>query len=137
MNLSEDGVNWSGWETFTASQLNFRCIKFRLYLRCDNIENLTVRVSICQITIDMPDRYESGEDIEITNADAGTVITYNTPFRNNPSVNITVQDGAVDDKIEFVSKTNTGFTIKVFNATLNSYVTRSFDYLSAGYGKII
>lgn len=137
MNLSEDGVNWSGWETFTASQLNFRYIKFRLYLRCDNIENLTVRVSICQITIDMPDRYETGEDIEITNADAGVTITYSTPFRNNPSVNITLQDGAVDDKIEFVSKTNTGFTIKVFNATLNSYVTRSFDYLSAGYGKII
>lgn len=135
MNLSDDGVNWSGWETFVANQLNFRYAKFRLYIRCENVENLTVRVSICHVTIDMPDRYESGEDIEITNASTGATVTYNIPFRNNPSVNITVQDSAVDDRIEFVTKNNQGFTIKVFNATLNSYVTRSFDFLAAGYGK--
>ena len=135
MNLSEDGMNWSGWEPFTASQLDFRYAKFRIYMRCDNVENLVVRVLICHVTIDMPDRYESGEDIEITNASTGATVTYNIPFRNNPSVNITLQDGAVDDRIEFVTKNNQGFTIKVFNATLNSYVIRSFDFLAAGYGK--
>lgn len=135
MNLSEDGINWSGWEPFTASQLDFRYAKFRIYMRCDNVENLVVRVLICHVTIDMPDRYESGEDIEITNASTGATVTYNIPFRNNPSVNITLQDGAVDDRIEFVTKNNQGFTIKVFNATLNSYVIRSFDFLAAGYGK--
>jgi hypothetical protein len=136
MNLSDDGVNWSGWELFTASQLNFRYIKFRLHIKCEDVENLTVRISICRVTIDMPDRYESGEDIEITNASSGATIVYNIPFKNNPSVNITVQDGAIDDKIEFVTKNNQGFTIKVFNGTLNSYVTRSFDFLAAGYGRI-
>ena len=78
---------------------------------------------------------EIAEDIEITNASSGATVTYKIPFRNNPSVNITVQDSAVDDRIEFVTKNNEGFTIKVFNATLNSYVTRSFDFLAAGYGK--
>ena len=137
MNLSDDGTTWSGWQPFVASQINFRYIKFRLYMYSEDSENFKLRVSICSVTIDMPDRYESGEDVEITNANSGATVTYNTPFRNNPSVNITVQDGAVDDRIEFVSKTNTGFTIKIFNATLNSYVTRSFDFLAAGYGKII
>ena len=137
MNLSDDGTNWSGWELFTASQLNFRYIKFRLYLKCENVENLTVRVAICHVTVDMPDRYESGEDIEITNANIGATVTYSAPFRKKPSVNITLQDGAVDDRIVFAAKTKQGFTIKVFNATLNSYVARSFDYLAAGYGKII
>ena len=137
MNISDDGTTWSGWQPFMASQINFRYIKFRLYMYSENDENFKLRVSICSVTIDMPDRYESGEDIQITNASAGYAVTYSTPFRNNPSVNITLQDAAVDDRIEFVSKTNTGFTIKVFNATLNSYVNRSFDFLAAGYGKII
>lgn len=137
MNTSDDGTNWSGWELFTASQLSFRYIKFRLYMKCDNIENLTVRASMCSVTVDMPDRYESGEDIQITNANTGATVTYSMPFRAKPSVNITVQDGAVDDKIVFTSRTKQGFTIKIFNATLNSYVTRSFDYIAAGYGKIL
>ena len=137
MNTSDDGTNWSGWELFTASQLSFRYIKFRLYMKCENVENLTVRASMCSVTVDMPDRYESGEDIQITNANTGATVTYSMPFRVKPSVNITVQDGAVDDKIVFTSRTKQGFTIKIFNATLNSYVTRSFDYIAAGYGKIL
>lgn len=137
MNISDDGTTWSGWQPFIASQISFRYIKFRLYMYSENAENFKLRVSVCSVTIDMPDRYESGEDVEITTASSGASVIYSIPFRNNPSVNITLQDGAVDDRLEFVSKTNTGFTIKVFNATLNTYVTRSFDYLAAGYGKII
>lgn len=136
MNLSDDGTTWNGWEEFTASQLSFRAIRFRLHLYCKDASRYTPRVSVCRVVVDMPDRYESGEDVEITSASSGATVTYESPFRNNPSVNITLQDGAVDDKIEFVTKTNQGFTIKVFNATLNSYVTRSFDFLSAGYGKV-
>lgn len=136
MNLSDDGSTWKGWEQFTATQLSFRAIKFRLHIYCKDTSRYTPRVSVCRVVVDMPDRYESGEDVEITNASTGATVTYDSAFRNNPSVNITLQDGAVDDKIEFVTKNNQGFTIKVFNATLNSYVTRSFDFLSAGYGKV-
>lgn len=136
MNLSDDNVTWTGWQTFVASQMKFRCVKLRIYLWSDNIY-YTPRVSIAEVEIDMPDRYETGEDIEITDANVGAVVTYTKAFRNNPAVNITVQDGAVDDKIEFVTKTNQGFTFKIFNATLNSYVTRSFDYIAAGYGRVV
>lgn len=134
MNLSNDGSTWSGWQTFTASQLNFRVIKFRIYMYSRNVDYV-LRVSTAEIVVDMPDRYESGEDIEITDASVGGVVTYNNAFRNIPSVNVTVQDGAVDDRIEFLTKNETGFTIKIFNATLNTYVKRSFDYLAAGYGR--
>ena len=71
----------------------------------------------------------------MTSASTGGVVVYSNAFRNNPSVNITVQNGAVDDKIEYVSKTNKGFTFKVFNATTNGYVSRTFDYIAAGYGR--
>lgn len=136
MNISDDGVNWSGWQPFIASQMRIRCAKFRLYLHSSS-PYITPRVSIAQVTIDMPDRYETGEDVKMTNANTGAVVVYDSPFWNNPAVNITVQDGAEDDKMEFVVKNNKGFTFKIFNAKLNSYVTRSFDYLAAGYGKVV
>ena len=136
MNISEDGVNWSGWKTFRASQHTFRYAKFRVYLETESL-TATPEIANLSILIDMPDRYETGEDVQITNASKGAEVEYTTAFRNIPSVNITVQNGAVDDRIEFTDKTNSGFTIKVFNATLNTYVQRSFDYIAAGYGKVV
>ena len=136
MSLSNDGSTWSDWSTFVAAKQQFRACKFRLKIYIDN-EYVTPRVSIAQVTIDMPDRYETGEDIEITDANNGVAIQYENAFHNNPSVNITLQDAAIDDKIVYTVKNNKGFTIKVFNGTLNSYVTRSFDYLAAGYGKVL
>ena len=136
MSLSDDGVTWSEWSTFVAAKQQFRACKFRIKLYT-NSEYITPQVSIAQVTVDMPDRYETGEDIQITNANNGIAIQYENPFWNNPAVNITLQDAAIDDKIEYTVKNNQGFTIKVFNGTLNSYVTRSFDYLAAGYGKAL
>ena len=136
MNLSDDNENWTGWQQFSASQHVFRYCKFRIFLFIDNLF-FTPNVLKATVTVDMPDRYESGEDIVIANAELGRSITYENAFWNNPSVNVTVQDGAVDDRVEFINKDNKGFTVKIFNATLNSYVTRSFDYISAGYGKVV
>lgn len=136
MSLSDDGVTWSEWSTFIAAKQQFRACKFRIKLYT-NSDYITPQVSIAQVTVDMPDRYETGEDVEITDANTGAVVTYENPFWNNPAVNITLQDAAIDDKIEYTVKNNQGFTIKVFNGTLNSYVTRSFDYLAAGYGKAL
>ena len=134
MATSLDGTTWTNWETFTASQHTFRYVKFRLYMQTDSL-TMTPEVSNLSMIIDMPDRYESAEDVEIIDANAGKEIEFEQSFKNIPSVNITVQDGAVDDRIEFVDKSNSGFTIKVFNATLNAYVARSFDYIAAGYGR--
>lgn len=136
MSLSDDGVTWSEWSTFVAAKQQFRACKFRLKLYTAS-EYITPLASIAQVTVDMPDRYETGEDVKITDANTGVTIQYENAFRNNPAVNITLQDAAIDDKIEYSVKNNQGFTIKVFNGTLNSYVTRSFDYLAAGYGKAL
>lgn len=136
MSLSDDGVTWSEWSTFVAAKQQFRACKFRLKLYTAS-EYITPLVSIAQVTVDMPDRYETGEDVKITDANSGVTIQYENAFRNNPAVNITLQDAAIDDKIEYSVKNNQGFTIKVFNGTLNSYVARSFDYLAAGYGKAL
>lgn len=136
MCFSNDNISWSNWQTFSGSQHTFRYCKFRIGLYClSNFYN--VNVLKASVIVDMPDRYENGEDIEITDANVGGKIKYKNAFWNNPSVNITVQNGAVDDKIEYIEKNNKGFTFKIFNATLDTYVKRSFDYISAGYGKVV
>lgn len=136
MNLSVDNVNWSGWQLFTSSQQSFRYAKFRLIISCES-EIYTPQIINASVIVDMPDRYENEEDVEITNASSGKTIIYTNAFRNNPSVQVTVQNGAVDDRIEYTSKTSEGFTIKIFNATSNTYVARTFDYIAAGYGKVV
>lgn len=136
MDLSSDGVSWTGWQQFKAGQQTFRYCKFRLIFTTED-ERTRVFAGKASVQIDMPDRYETGEDVEITDADLGCTIVYSSEFHNNPAVNITMQNGQSGDRIEFTDKDKSGFTIKVFNDISNEYVTRSFDYLSAGYGRII
>lgn len=136
MNLSEDGVEWSGWEKFTSARQQFRYAKFRLHLQTESI-NYRPRIKELVVFLDMPDRQEHDESVEITDADEGKTITYNGAFKANPAVNITIQDSAVDDRLEFVDKTRFGFTIRVFNATINGYVTRTFDWVANGYGRVL
>ena len=91
------------------------------------------------VIVDMPDRIEKDAGVACS-ASTGATIVYAVPFKDNPdnpAVNITLQNGAVDDKVEFISKDNEGFQIKIYNGTTAGYVDRIFDYISAGYGRVI
>ncbi len=125
---------WSAWTDFILGNRVFRAIQFRLIMNSFD-PGISPRVDTLEVTVDMPDRHESAQNVSCPVG--GVTITYVPPFKNNPAVNITVQDGAVDDRIEYISKTNTGFTIKVYNATLAGYVSRTFDYESSGYGRTL
>lgn len=134
MRKSDDDVTWTAWETFTVGKHIFRYVEFRLVIESFD-PNINVQVTTAEVLIDMPDRYEIGEDVSCP--PAGLTVTYAAPFKNSPSVNITLQDGAVDDRLEYVSKTSSGFTVKVYNATTAGYVTRNLDYNAAGYGRVV
>jgi sulfur carrier protein ThiS len=125
--------DWTDWTEFNAGAYSFRAIELRLKLESLS-QNITPVVTGLLVTIDMPDRIERGEDLEVTAA--GVTITHAPAFKNNPAILITLQDGATDDRIEYTSKTSTGFTFKVYNATSAGFVTRIFDYVASGYGRI-
>ncbi len=133
--ISNDNIIYSEWASFTASKKIFRYIRLRLVLLSFN-QYISPKVTTAEVLVDMPDRYESGENIacDVTN---GAIVNYNIGFRNNPAVNITLQNGAVDDRLEFIYKTSAGFQVKVYNATTAGYVVRSLDYNSSGYGRIV
>jgi hypothetical protein len=127
------GGSWTAWAAFVAGSYQFYGAEFRLKLTSLS-GTISPLVSFLEVSVDMPDRFEKDDNLSVTAA--GYTVTYPTAFKNNPSVAILLQDGAVDDKIEFTSKTASGFTFKVYNATTAGYVTRTFDYISAGYGRV-
>ena len=128
---------WTSWEELQAGFYQFWGAEYRLKLT-SLADGISPSVSTLAVTIDMPDRIVSAEDITVEIA--GKSISYATDhdgaFKDNPSVQITIQDGAVDDRIEFTSKTASGFTVKIYNATSAAYVQRLIDYTVAGYGKV-
>lgn len=129
--MNKDGA---GWEPFTVGGHIFQTIELRLELLSYE-DDVTPNVEIAEVVIDMPDRIE--RDTGLTAATGGTTVTYPVPFKNDPAVNVTLQNGEVDDKLVFISKSSSGFTLKVYNATAAGYVSRVFDYASVGYGRVL
>lgn len=123
---------WSAWSDFVTGYATFRAAEFRLLLS-SLAANITPLVSGLSIVVDMPDRIERGESLSVPVG--GATVTYSPNFQAVPSVVITLQDAATDDKIEFLSNTASSFTFKVFNATSAGYVARTYNYIASGYGR--
>ncbi len=125
-------VTWSDWTDFVAGNLEFRAIEFRIRLTSLS-ENISPRVTVLSVTVDMPDRIERGEDLTVLAA--GDTVLYSPDFKSNPAVVITIQDGDAADEIVFISKDSGGFSFRVYNTTSATYVDRIYDYIASGYGR--
>jgi hypothetical protein len=123
---------WGEWKEFIAGNIDFWDIQFRL--RMESLaQNITPKVTILSVTVDMPDRIERGEDVTVPTG--GLTVTYEPPFKKNPSVNLTTQDLQVGDRYDYISKTASGFTVKIYNTVSIGYVERVVDYIVSGYGR--
>jgi len=134
MRLSQDGTTYTAWTDFVVGNQTFRSIQFRLLINSLDL-NVGVEILTLEVVIDMPDRQERGAELSCPTG--GITIIYPVAFKNNPAVNITLKNGATDDRIDFSAKSSSGFTFRVYNATLATYVTRTFDYTASGYGRVI
>lgn len=130
---ADSPVIWEAYTPFVAGNLQFRGIDFRLYMH-SSMANITPQISALSVTIDMPDRIERGNGVNCDSV-IGTIITYTPPFKEDPAVGITLQNSATDDKIVFSAKDAGGFAFKVYNQTLATYVTRTYDYITSGFGR--
>lgn len=129
---SSDAV-WSDYEEFRAGSLEFRGIHPRLKMTSRE-PNVTPQVTELSLKIDMPDRIERGDDIQME-SQLHTIV-YSVPFKKNPALAITIQDGDSNDEIEFETKNSSGFSFRVYNANESpEYVLRLFDYIASGYGR--
>jgi predicted phage tail protein len=120
---------WSEYKPFYVGDWRARAFRFRVVLT-SQVEYHNILVTGFGVTIDMPDRIASGENLV-----SGTGIfqvTYNTNFKEVLGLAITAEDMATGNYYTITNKTTTGFQIRFFNAS-GTGVSRTFDYIARGY----
>lgn len=119
---------WSAWQPFVTGDWTARAFEFRLLAsRVDSTHN--VAVAALSVTVDMPDRIASDNDI--TCPSGGMSVSFPFTFYAVPALGITAQGMATGDYYS-VSKTEADFDIQFFNAS-NAGVARTFDYIARSY----
>ncbi len=121
---------WSDWKKFIIGEYQARAFEFRVKFISKEF-GISPAISDLSVTIDMPDRNESGNNI--TASISGEVIAFANPFKATPSIHISAEDMATGDYFEITGKANTGFTVKFFDSS-NIGISRTFDWVAVGYG---
>jgi hypothetical protein len=127
---SLDNVTYTAFRTFVVGDYNARYLKFRLNLASFDLSSTPV-ISSLSVTVDMPDRIFSGNDIV---SGTGThSITFTSPFFSSSyAVGITAQGLATGDFYLLTNKTINGFDIAFKNSS-STGVSKTFDFLAKGF----
>jgi hypothetical protein len=127
---SLDNVTYTAFRTFVVGDYNARYLKFRLNLTSFDLSSTPV-ISFLSVSVDMPDRIFSGNDIV---SGVGTYsITFTSPFYSSSyAVGITAQGLATGDYYLLTNKTTSGFDIAFKNSS-DTGVSKTFDYIAKGY----
>lgn len=126
---SIDNITFGEWAPFSVGDYTARAFEFKAELMSD-YETHNILVSGLSVTVDMPDRIESGEDI-ISGATTKS-IAYTSEFVADPSVGITAQDMTTGDYYELSNKNKLGFDI-IFKNSSGTTISRTFDYIARAY----
>lgn len=121
---------WSAWKPFVVGDYRARLFDFQLRGEVLLATNW-IDVSTLEVTIDMPDRIESGNDIAVPAL--GLPVVYSPPFKASPAVSLTAQGLSPGDYLDVSAKTVTGFTVFIRNSSGVAQSGRSIDYISKGY----
>jgi hypothetical protein len=128
---SDDMATWTAWKKFVIGDYSARGFEFRLILN-SLAYGVTPRVTTLEVTIDMPDRLESANNVVCPVA--GTTVTFTNPFRATPAIATADQNMATGDYKVITSMTNAGFNI-IFRNAAGAAVQRTFDWVARGYGR--
>jgi len=123
---------WSAWQDFFVGDYPAWGIEFQLLVTAQT-SNIQISVSTLQVTVDMPDRIERGNDV-LSLSTGPTNITFSPDFKTLKAVVITGQNMATGDYATVTGKAVTGFTVDFFNsAAARKAIT--FDWVAVGFGK--
>lgn len=123
---------WSDYRLFHVGDYKARGLRFKIVLTSKSGES-SPSVSNLSVSIDMPDRVTSGDDL-VSGAGAYSV-TFSPAFKESPALGIAAQNLVQGDFYEITSKSATGFTI-TFKNSGGTAVSRTFDYVAKGYGEL-
>ena len=126
-------ADWSAYKDFTVGDFSARGLRFRSVLSSTS-DDVGPKINTLKVDVDMPDRVIAEADV-VSGAGAKTV-TYSPAFKAEPGLGISAQGLATGDYYLLTSKTATGFTIH-FKNSADASISRTFDYVARGYGKVI
>jgi len=127
---SDDNSTYTSFQNFVIGNYTSRFFKFRVVLTSTDGASTPV-VSAVTVTIDMPDRIFSDNDIE---SGVGTkTVTFTNPYKSvNYAVGITGEDMATGDFFTVSNKTVNGFDV-LFKNSSGTNVSRTFDFIAKGF----
>jgi hypothetical protein len=127
---SDDNSTYTSFQNFVIGEYTARYFKFRVVLTSSDLASTPV-VEEVSVTIDMPDRIFSGNDIT---SGAGTyTVSFTNPYKSvNYAVGITGEDLATGDFFVVDTKTINGFNV-TFKNSGGTNVSKTFDYIAKGY----
>ena len=128
--LSNDNITYTSFRNFVVGDYTARYYKFRVSLRSFDLASTPV-ISALSVSIDMPDRIFSGNDI-VSGTSTYTVLFTNPFYSANYAVGITAQGLATGDYYLLTNKTINGFDVAFKNSS-GTGVSKTFDYLAKGY----
>lgn len=120
---------WSSWVPFVVGDWTARAFQFKAVLY-SNYSTHNILVTELYVTVDMPDRLQSGDDI--ATAAATKTVTYTLPFMAIPAIGISAQNMANGDYYQITNKTPSSFDI-TFKNSAGTNISRTFDYIARGY----
>ncbi|MEO1200048.1 MAG: phage tail protein, partial [Pseudomonadota bacterium] len=121
---------WSAWQRLVVGDYTARAFEFRVLLSGVST-NISPNIIDLEVTVDMPDRVEAGDDLVVT--PAGQTIAFAPAFNALKGLGIAAQDLATGDYWTITAKSASGFTIQFFDNT-DTAIQRTFDYVAKGYG---
>jgi len=127
---SDDNVTYTAFQNFVIGDYTARYFKFRVVLISRDGASTPV-VSAVTVTIDMPDRIFSGNDIV---SGAGTkTVTFTNPYKTvNYAVGITGQGMSTGDYFLVENKTINGFDVTFKNSS-DTAISKTFDFIAKGF----
>ncbi|WP_319520187.1 phage tail protein [uncultured Martelella sp.] len=125
-------ATWSDWREAATGDVSARAYQMRLLLSSLD-SNITPVVARAELTVDMPDRILSGNNIPVTAE--GRHIGFNPPYHGLTGLSVSAQGLRFGDYYELTGKGEAGFDI-IFKDQSGTPVERSFDYVAVGYGKV-
>jgi hypothetical protein len=123
---------WSAWSPLTVGNISGRAFQFRVKMESFQ-PNITPVVTSLTITVDMPDRIEGGNAINVPAS--GLSISFVPPFRKLLGFSTADQGLLTGYYSQITAKTESGFTVQYFNAS-GVPVAGQISYTATGYGRV-
>ena len=127
---SDDNSTYTSFQNFVIGNYTARYLKFRIVLTSTDLASTPV-IQEVTVTVDMPDRIFSGNDIS---SGVGTkTVSFTNPFKTTSyAVGITMEDANTGDFFTVSNKTVNSFDV-LFKNSSGSNISRTFDFIAKGF----